>query len=416
MSAAPGSTGTKGVTGSAPVDASAPLAPEIRDEAWRGDPVALARVLVATPSVNPELERGGAGEGEIARYCARWLAEHGFTVEVVEVAPGRPNVVARHTGASSGPRLLLNGHLDTVGVAGMSVPPFAARLVDGRIQGRGACDMKAGVAALMVAASRVAARGHAGELVVALTCDEEHASVGMASLVEGGLRADAAVVCEPTGLAVMPAHKGFVWCRVTFRGRAAHGSRPEAGVDAIRHAGRFLVELDTVERTLSGRAAHALLGHGSLHAGTIAGGTADSVYPDRCVLTVERRTLPGEDAERARLELESVLAAMRTHEPAVDAQVEVTLTRPGTQVDADHPLVQGLLKAVRSQESGLVARIEGMTAWVDAAFLNEAGVPAVCFGPGSIADAHGDDEAVDAREVAQCADILTGFAGAHLER
>jgi acetylornithine deacetylase len=378
------------------------------------DPVALTQALVSIPSVNPELEPSGTGEAAIARYCARWLAERGFQAELVEAAPGRFNVVARHRGVHPGPSLLLNGHLDTVGVAGMSVAPFEARLVEGRIQGRGACDMKAGVAALMTAATRVTAQGHAGELIVALTCDEEHASVGMASLVEGGLRADAAIVCEPTGLAVMPAHKGFVWCRVTFRGRAAHGSRPEAGVDAIRHAGRFLVELDVVERTLAEGAGHPLLGHGSLHAGTIAGGTADSIYPDRCVLTIERRTLPGESPERARMELESVLATVGAREPALDAQVEVTLARPATEVATEHPLVQGLLEAVRRQGSGIDARIEGMTAWVDAAFLNDAGVPAVCFGPGSIEDAHRDDEAVDAREVALCAEILTGFAGAYL--
>jgi acetylornithine deacetylase len=374
-----------------------------------GDPVALARLLVSIPSVNPVLADGGAGEREIAKVAGDLLREWGLTTEIVEAAPGRPNVVATLEGA--GPTLLLNGHLDTVGVSGMTVDPFGARLDGDRLIGRGACDMKAGVAALMAAACRLARGGPRPRLVVALTSDEEHASLGMASLVgsaRAGTLADLAVVCEPTSLKVMPAHKGFVWIRATFRGRAAHGSRPQVGVDAIRHAGLYLAALDAYAGELGSRPPHPLLGHGSFHAGTIAGGSAESVYPDRCELLLERRTLPGESADAVLAEFQAVLDTLRDRESALDATLETTLARPGTEVSSDDALVRGLLAA--GVASGVPEVVEGMTAWVDAAFLNEAGVPAVCYGPGSIEQAHTVDEWVDVREIRACANALERFA------
>lgn len=374
-----------------------------------GDPVALARLFVSIPSVNPVLSPGGAGEEKMADAAADLLEGWGFQTEVYEAAPGRPNVVARLAG--TGRTLLLNGHLDTVGTDGMTVDPFGAVIEDGRLVGRGSCDMKAGVAALMAAASRLSAAGPRPSLVVALTADEEHASVGMAELVrlaEGTHLADMAVVCEPTSLRVMPAHKGFVWLRATFEGRAAHGSRPDVGVDAIRHAGLYLAALDRYAGELRERPAHPLLGHGSFHAGTISGGAADSVYPDRCELTLERRTMPGEQASAVFAEFQAILDALGEAEDEVRASLEMTLDRPGTEVEAESELVRGLLAA--GSRRGIDPVVEGMTAWVDAAFLNEAGVPAVCYGPGSIEQAHTDDEWVDVDEIRACADTLETFA------
>lgn len=377
-----------------------------RPDPRSGDPLALARALVATPSVNPVLAPGGAGEGAVAELAAGWLRGWGFRTEVVEAAEGRPNVVARLEG--DGPVLLLNGHLDTVGVEGMERPPFEAAVEDGRLYGRGACDMKGGVAALLAAARRLAADGPRPGLVVALTADEEHASVGMEALVRGGVEADLAVVCEPTSLAVMPAHKGFVWVEAAFRGRAAHGSRPDQGVDAIRHAGLYLAALDGYEARLRDGVRHSLLGPGSHHAGTIRGGTAESVYPDACTLVLERRTLPGEDADGILAELQEVLDEVRTDHPAVEAELRVTLARPGTEVPVEAPLVRGLLQALEA--GGLEPRVEGMSAWVDAAYLNEAGIPAVCFGPGDIARAHSAVEWCPVEEIRTCADVLEAFA------
>ena len=275
------------------------------DDALRGDAVTIARLLVSIPSVNPTLAPGGAGEAEMASCTAELLDSWGFSTVIDEVVPGRHNVVARLAG--EGPTLLLNGHLDTVGVEGMTIDPFGAELESGRLSGRGSCDMKGGVASLMAAAHRLTLGGPRPNLIVALTADEEHASVGMAALVDSDLSADLAVVCEPTSLKVMPAHKGFVWIRAVFEGRAAHGSRPEVGVDAIRHAGLYLAALDVYAEELQARQAHPLLGHVSFHAGTISGGTAESVYPDRCELLLERRTMPGVSADEVMADFGRVL-------------------------------------------------------------------------------------------------------------
>lgn len=383
----------------------------MQTQAGRGDPVALTRELVATPSVNPSLSPGGQGEGEVARRAEMWLRAWGFACRRVEVAPGRWNVVAE-LDEGPGPALLLNGHLDTVGAEGMKAP-FDPVVRDGRIHGRGACDMKGGVGALLAAAASLARVGlPGGRLIVALTADEEHASVGMQALVEEGISADAAVVCEPTGLAVMPAHKGFLWIDVAFRGRAAHGSRPEQGVDAIRHAGLYLSALEDLHHRLREGPRHALLGHGSFHTGTIRGGSAPSVYPAECRITLERRTLPGEGAEQVARAFRDALETLGRREGTVDAVLETGLFRPGTEVEYDHPLVAGLREALR--EEGVEPRVEGMTAWVDAAFLNEAGVPAVCLGPGSIALAHAADESVPVDEVRICAGVLERFARGYL--
>lgn len=375
-------------------------------EAREGDPVALTRALVQTPSVNPGLESDGAGEARVAELCADLLRDWGFDTRMYEVAPGRPNVVARLPG--DGPTLLFNGHLDTVGVHGMTIDPFGATVRDGRLWGRGACDMKSGVAALLAAARRLARLSHRPNLVVALTADEENESVGMADLVEAGVDATLAVVCEPTELSVMPAHKGFVWIRTRFHGRAAHGSRPELGIDAIRHASRFLARLDHHAEELRRRAPHPLLGHGSFHAGTIRGGAAASVYPDFCELVLERRTLPGERVDDAVAPFRETLAALEVDEPDVAGEIEVTLQRPGTEVAPESPLVRRLLGALEAE--GVDPRVRGMSAWVDAAYLNEAGVPAVCFGPGSIEQAHTDDEWVDVDQIRVCASVLERFA------
>lgn len=375
------------------------------------DPIALAQELVRTPSVNPALEAGGSGEAEIAHLTSGWLKEWGFEVEVQEVSPGRYNTLGR-TGKGRGRTLLMNGHLDTVGVAGMTVAPFDGAIRDGRLEGRGACDMKAGVASLLSAGARLAGNEVPGQLIIALTADEEHSSTGMQALVDAGVRADAAVVCEPTDLAVMPANKGFVWLTLDFTGRAAHGSRPDVGIDAIRHAAQYLAGLDGYEVRLKQRPPHPLLGHPSFHAGTIQGGVAPSVYPEKCRLVIERRTLPDEDPEVVVGEFSAMLEGVSRAFPNLEAHLIPGLARPGTEVREDSDLVQGLLAACAEGE--LEPRVEGMSAWVDAALLNEAGVPAVCFGPGSIAQAHSADEWVEVDQIKRCARVLELFARSFL--
>jgi acetylornithine deacetylase len=367
--------------------------------------------MVAISSVNPSMEEGGAGEEGIARQAHAWLQGWGYQTELEEVAPGRWNVVGRR--GEGGRRLVLNGHLDTVGVQGMGIPPFSGELRDGRIWGRGACDMKGGLAIILATAAALARDAHAGELVIALTADEEHASVGMMAFADSVGEADGAVVCEPTNLSVMPAHKGFLWVDAEFRGRAAHGSRPEEGVDAILHAGLFLAALKGLESKLLQGARHPLLGFPSFHAGTIEGGSAPSVYPDLCRLVMERRTLPGEDPGAVLAEFLGVLEEVAARVPGMDGTLRPGLFRAGTEVAVDSPVVQGLLKAAEAE--GVKGAVEAMTAWVDAALLNEKGIPAVCFGPGSIAQAHSAVEWVKVEEVEAGSRILTRFARGFLE-
>ncbi|HUG40292.1 MAG TPA: ArgE/DapE family deacylase [Longimicrobiales bacterium] len=371
-----------------------------------GDVLDLLRALVSTPSVNPGMEPDGTGEGEIARLTAGWLGEWGFDTRIVEAEPGRPSVLARLR-HGPGRSLILNGHLDTVGTQGMTIAPFSAGISDGRVWGRGACDMKAGVAALLAAGRDAAAAGFTGELIIALTADEEEAGIGCRRLVQDGLRADAAIVCEPTGLAIMPAHKGFVWIGIDFHGRAAHGSRPDRGVDAIRHAGQFLARLEELEATLTQRRRHPLLGHASIHAGTIRGGTAPSVYPSSCRLVLERRTLPGDTAAAARSEVEYLLGRLRSDAPTLRADIDVVLHRNGSEVAPDHPVVAAFARVLAGV--GIEPRIEGMSAWVEAVVFNEAGTPAFCFGPGRIEDAHSADESVEVEQVEAGHAALTGF-------
>ena len=370
----------------------------------------MARTLVRTASVNPVLEKSGTGEAEIAALVAGWLGHWGYSTRITEVAPGRFNVVARG-GEGAGPVLLLNGHLDTVGVEGMP-DPFSGNVREGRLYGRGAADMKGGVACILAAAARLAAEEVRGGLIVALTADEEHASLGMEALVASGIRADAAVVCEPTSLAVMPAHKGFLWIDARVQGRAAHGSRPESGVDAIAHAGHLLVAFEAEAARLVRDTDHPLLGPASIHAGTISGGSSPSVYPDRCEVVFERRTLPGETAAEVMREAEAVLARARRGCPELDGRVEPGLFRAGTEVPVASPLVQGLLAAC--DRAGVPGTVAGMSAWVDACFLNQSGIPAVCFGPGSIAQAHTNEEWIATSEIAIGAQILTDFSRSFL--
>ena len=380
--------------------------PETLELARHGDPLALTRSLVSTPSVNPQLEEGGNGEREAATLVAEWLDLWGLDTRITEISPNRFNVIAKLDG--EGPTLLLNGHLDTVGVGGMIVPPFDAKVEGGRIWGRGSCDMKAGLAAILATTKRLAEEGPRPNLIVAMTADEEHASLGMYALVDSFPSADFAIVTEPTRLAVMPAHKGFLWVRAVFEGRAAHGSRPDLGIDAIRHAALYVSALDDYGDQLTSRPAHPLLKHGSVHAGTIQGGSAASVYPDVCEIVLERRTMPGEKPEKVLQEFQRILDELSEREEDLSASLEQMLERPGTEVPEDSRLVQGLLEA--GQGHGIPPVVEGMTAWVDAALLNEIGIPAVCYGPGDIAQAHSADEWVELAQIEKCADVLESFA------
>jgi acetylornithine deacetylase len=373
----------------------------------RGDAVALTRALVAVDSRNPSLVAGGPGEGAIARLLAEVLRDWGCAVEVQEVERGRPNIIAR-VGTRGGASLMFNGHLDVVDVSGMVHAPFDATEQGGRIWGRGACDMKAGVAAMCAAAVRGLDLGVAGEIVIAAVVDEEYTSMGTRALLDRGVRADAAIVTEPTRLAIMPAHRGFVWLDLNVVGRAAHGSRWEIGIDAIRHAGLFLAELDRYDATTLSARHHPLLGRPSVHASLISGGTGMSTYPDRCTLSIERRTIPGETGDQVLTELQELRDRVRLARPDFDGTVTVSLTQSPSDVATSEPIVRALAAALAACE--LPESIEGMSAWTDAALLNDAGIPAICFGPGDIALAHAAEEFVPRQEIEDATRVLTELA------
>jgi acetylornithine deacetylase len=372
-----------------------------------GDAIALLRRLVAIDSRNPTLVSGAPGEARVAAALADVLRAWGFEVQLRDAAPERPNVVAR-VGPTGGRTLLFNGHLDVVGVDGMTHAPFAPVERDGRLYGRGSCDMKGGVAAMCAAAARAASAGLSGEIIVTAVVDEEFASIGTRALVAEGIRADAAIVTEPTRLAVNPAHRGFVWAEFDFRGRAAHGSRYEIGVDAIRHAALLLSALDQLQRDVLDRRTHPLLGHASLHAATIEGGSGWSTYPDRCRLRVERRTLPGETTESVMAEFEAACARVRTADPALQVELRHVLTQGPSDVAVDAAIVRALEVAMIAEGEAVLH--EGMSAWTDAAVLNDDGIPAICYGPGDIALAHADEEYVPLDEVERCTRVLARLA------
>jgi len=373
----------------------------------RDDVVSLLSRLVAIDSVNPSLVPGAAGESEIAAFVAEWLRTAGLSVEIQEVDPGRPNVIARLPGSSGGRSILLNAHMDTVGVSGMN-HPFAPRIEGDRLHGRGAYDMKGGLAAIMLAARDVAALGGAaGDLILAAVVDEEYASLGTQAVVRS-LSADGAIVTEPTGLRICAAHKGFAWIAVETAGRAAHGSKPDLGVDAIAHMGRVLVDLEDLAAGLAERCQHPLLGAGSLHASLIEGGQELSSYPARCKLQIERRTVPGETPYSVLAEVRTKLEARARQDPHFTAQSDLLLWRDPFEVSLDEPIVLALERSARDA-LGAPPPVYGDTPWMDAALLAKAGIPTVVFGPGG-AGAHAVQEHASISEVAACASVLARTA------
>jgi acetylornithine deacetylase len=360
---------------------------------------------VAIDSVNPALVPGAAGEAEIAAFVARWLGERGLEVTVDESLPGRPSVVGVARGSGGGAALMLNAHIDTVGVDGMR-RPHEPEVRDGRLYGRGAYDMKGGLAAIMLAGAAAAGAGLRGDVLVTAVADEEHASTGVQSVLRRW-RADACVVTEPTALRACVAHKGFVWAELELRGRAAHGSRPDLGVDAIAGMAPVLTGLRALQARLE-RRPHPLLGPASVHASLIAGGQELSSYPGRCVLSVERRTLPGERVPDVERELAQLLALAHDDDPRLETELRVGLAREPFEVDPAAPIVEAL-RAAATETLGAPPPLVGEHAWMDAAFTAAAGIPTVVFGPGG-AGAHAVEEYAELDSVARCADVLSALA------
>ncbi len=369
--------------------------------------ITLLRDLIAIDSVNPSLMPGAHGEQELASLVVAKLLEGGVDVEIQDVAHGRSNVVGLVEGKEKGRTLMLCGHMDTVGVAGMSAP-FDPVEKDGRIYGRGSQDMKGGLASMIGAVLHLSRTGglKRGRVMLAAVIDEEYASIGAENLVTK-FHADAAVVGEPTDMKVAVGHKGFEWVEIMTEGIAAHGSRPAEGRDAIARMGRVLSRLERLDRELQSRHAHPIHGTASLHASLIHGGRELSTYPAECILEMERRTISGEPEQCALTEVEKILEELRREDPEFRAAARSLFSRPPYLTPSDHEL-PNLIEAAISKK-GITPTRGGMSFWTDAAILGHAGIPSVVFGPGG-AGLHSISEYVLADDVLTCRDALIELA------
>jgi len=301
---------------------------------------------------------------------------------------------------------MLNAHMDTVGVAGMSAP-FEPRLEGGRLHGRGAYDMKGSLAACMLATADAARRGLRGDVILTAVADEEFASIGTEA-VAANVRADAAIVTEPTELQIAVAHRGFVALEVEVHGHAAHGSRPHLGIDAIAKMGRVLVGIEELDRRLRATPTHPYVGSGSIHASLIEGGQEFSSYPARCLLQAERRTIPGESVELVERELREIVARAGEGDPDFSAEVRAPISRNPFEVAVDEAIVEALRRHGASV-LGSTPETVGVSFWADSALLADAGIPTVLFGP--IGEgAHAETEWVDVESLERCAEIYVAVA------
>ena len=367
------------------------------------------RAIVQIDSVNPDLAPGGVGEGEMARWLVGVCENLGLEVQTQQTAPGRPNVLARWRGSGNGKSLLLTGHTDVVSVENMLGDPFDARIEAGRLYGRGAIDMKGGLAAILGAVATLRTGGFQpkGDLWLGFVTDEEYASIGMDALVKV-VHPDAAILTEPTDLRVTVAHKGFVWATITTRGEAAHGSLYNVGVDAVAHMGRVLRELERFDQEVFPQREHPLLGRPSVHASLIHGGLGLSTYPDTCTLQLEHRLLPDETPQQMAALWDMAFARLRVDDARFDASFKLDFSRPGYEIDQRAPIVTTLDSAFQ-QVIGQPPEYWGMSAWLDAAILGQAGIPTVIFGPTG-EGAHAAVEYVTLESVHQCAAVLAEAA------
>lgn len=369
-------------------------------------PKKLLRELVALPSVNPAFLPPGdarAGEKSIGEFLASVAAQGGLDVDFQEVLPNRSNVIARFLPSGKvRQRILLAPHMDTVGV--VSDDQFVPVLKKGRIYGRGACDTKGSVAVMMSALIELARAGKRPantEVILVALVDEESGQGGSRHLAKSGFKADLAIVGEPTRLQIVTAHKGDLWLQLETRGKAAHGSRPELGKNAVHLMAKIVHLLETDYAHQLRRKRHALLRHGTINVGTITGGRQPNIVPDRCAIQIDRRTLPGESDPAVKRE---ILTFIRRHGlGATLLDTKNDEPAPPMETDTRLPLVQQFLNCA-GQKKGA-----GVDFFTDAGVLASAGIPSVVFGPGDIAQAHTSDEWVAVSQLERGAQLLLRY-------
>jgi acetylornithine deacetylase len=360
--------------------------------------------LVRINSVNSSYE-GGPGEGEIAAYVKRFFEQRGIEVWEQEVFPGRPNVLARLPGLDSNRRIVLEAHTDTVSVKGMTIPPFEPVIRDGKMYGRGSCDTKAGLATMMHALASLKEDGITPpcEVLLAAAVDEEFSYRGVVRLCEG-LKADAAIVAEPTELRAVIATKGVLRCRVIVHGRSAHSSKPHLGVNAITHMARVIAAIEADNERMAG-VQHPLVGCGTCNVGVITGGVQVNFVPDRCAIEIDRRLLPGERASDAVAHYRQLLQSL----DGITAELEEPLLLVDEALDtpADAAVVQTAVRVL--SDMGLNADPCGVPFGCDASKLSRAGIPSIVFGPGSIDRAHTADEYIELDQVERAFEFQRRF-------
>jgi acetylornithine deacetylase/succinyl-diaminopimelate desuccinylase-like protein len=365
----------------------------------------LACELIALPSVNPAFlsqNHPDAGESRVADFLAATASKAGLEVGLQKVLPGRCNVLARlvPSGAIK-QRILLAPHTDTV--AAFSTNQFTPRVHHGRIYGRGACDTKGPIAAMLGALmilARDKGRPAATEIVFAGLIDEENEQSGSRALAASGFKADLAIVGEPTRLRVVTAHKGSLWLRLQTRGKAAHGSRPHLGRNAVHEMARIVDLLQTDYARQLQRRRHPLLGCATVSVGSIQGGSQPNIVPARCEASVDRRTLPGETESSVRRELEKLF---RRHKLRAFISDEKPCPCHPMETSAELPLVRKFMQAARQN------RPVGAHYFCDASVLAQAGLPSIVFGPGDIAQAHTADEWIESKSLQAARDCLLKF-------
>jgi acetylornithine deacetylase len=342
--------------------------------------VKLLSDLVKIDSVNPSLVPGAKGEAEIAEHLAEWLRNLGLEVRIEEIEPKRCNVIGLLKGHGGGRSLMLNGHTDTVGYDYMEIDPLKPEIKNGKLYGRGAFDMKAGLVSSLAALKAVIDSGVKlkGDVIVAGVCDEEYASIGTDRLMEK-THVDAAIIGESSALNILRSHKGFAWIDIETRGLAAHGSSWETGVDAISKMGKVLRGLQELSVGFLNKR-HPLVGPASVHASTIKGGLELSTYPDRCVLQIERRTIPGEDKEDVRKEIEKLLNTIAKEDSKFKAIYDITFYRGPMEVPENKEICQILYNASRDAIEYTPVFIGG-SGWLDTQIIWEKGIPVVSYGP-----------------------------------